>query len=85
LKARAKPVTAARECIAQRRLSLGWIIPILIRFPRQQARTTTQGIYQPLTRAAEPASAISAAISTSVVPNDVLAGPATRRRSRRDR
>ena len=44
--------------------------------------------YQPLTQAAEPASAIGAAISTGVVPTDVLAGPETqqkRRGSRRDR
>jgi len=44
--------------------------------------------YQPLTKAAEPASAIGAAISTGVVPTDVLAGPETqqkRRGSRRDR
>src|SRR5689334_664163 len=31
--------------------------------------------YQPLTQAAEPASAIGAAISTGVVPTDVLAEP----------
>ena len=44
--------------------------------------------YQPLTQRGEPASAIGAAISTGVVPTDVLAGPATpqpRRRPRRDR
>jgi len=42
--------------------------------------------YQPLTQAAEPTSAIGAAISTGVVPTDVLAKPETqqpRRRSRR--
>jgi hypothetical protein len=42
--------------------------------------------YQPLTKAAEPASAIGAAISTGVVPTDVLAEPETpkaRRRSKR--
>jgi len=43
--------------------------------------------YQPLTPAAEPASAIGAAV-TGVVPSDVLAGPETprkRRRSKRNR
>lgn len=42
--------------------------------------------YQQLTKAAEPASAIGAAISTGVVPTDVLAepeAPRTRRRSKR--
>jgi hypothetical protein len=42
--------------------------------------------YQPLTQAAEPASAIGAAISTGVLPSDVPPEPAqSRRRSRRDR
>jgi hypothetical protein len=41
--------------------------------------------YQPLTKAAEPASAIGAAISTGVVPTDVLAGPETPRKHPRSR
>ena len=41
--------------------------------------------YQPLTKAAEPASAIGAAISTGVVPTDVLAEPETQQPRRRPR
>lgn len=41
--------------------------------------------YQPLTKAAEPASAIGAAISTGVVPTDVLAEPETQQKKPRRR
>jgi hypothetical protein len=39
--------------------------------------------YQPLTKAAEPASGIGAAISTGVLPSDVPPEPRARRRSQR--
>ena len=41
--------------------------------------------YQPLTQAAEPPSAIGAAISTGVLPSDIPPEPQPRRRSRRGR
>ena len=55
-------------------------------FAKEYLRTHSS--YQQLTKAAEPVSAIGAAVSTGVVPTDALSGPEaprTRRRSRRDR